>query len=252
MTTSSRIEKGMWWDKPLTLVSGCTEADFSCDHCWSRDITNRFHNNDHSMVRNNRWSGQVIPRTDKLKTNLPKRGVTYAVWNDLFHEKVPLQFALDSIEYMRRYPQHTFIVLTKRSDRMLRACLMLDERTIPKNVWLGVSVPAQSFMSRAQDLLHVPCSIRALSIEPMLAPIDLTDLLGLYRPDLRPAISWVICGCESGSQRRRPQLPWLENIVAACSDAGIPLFLKQWDFGNGLEHLPDFNGRKWADFPIPH
>ncbi len=33
----------VWWDRTLTLVSGCTHVSAGCDHCWSRAMSHRFH-----------------------------------------------------------------------------------------------------------------------------------------------------------------------------------------------------------------
>jgi protein gp37 len=30
-----RIERGLYWDRSLTLVAGCTPVSPSCENCWS-------------------------------------------------------------------------------------------------------------------------------------------------------------------------------------------------------------------------
>ena len=53
---------------------------------------------------------------EDLKKPTPKqKPMTWAVWNDLFHEKVPVAIAIMLFERMNFCPQHKFEVCTKRS-----------------------------------------------------------------------------------------------------------------------------------------
>ena len=36
------IEKGRYWDRPWSLVDGCTPCSPGCDHCWSASMAHRF------------------------------------------------------------------------------------------------------------------------------------------------------------------------------------------------------------------
>jgi len=60
--------------------------------------------------------------------------------SDLFHESVPEDFVRKVFAIMEASPQHTFQILTKRSDRLRT----FGHRLIwPENVWMGVSVEGQ-------------------------------------------------------------------------------------------------------------
>jgi protein gp37 len=57
--------------------------------------------------------------------------------SDMFHKDVPLEFMQRIFKTMNENPQHTFQVLTKRSDILLKYHKELN-RT--HNIWMGVSV----------------------------------------------------------------------------------------------------------------
>lgn len=57
--------------------------------------------------------------------------------SDLFHPDVPESFIRAVFTVMNECPQHTFQVLTKRSERLTELGPSL---TWPPNVWMGVSV----------------------------------------------------------------------------------------------------------------
>src|SRR5690606_39459263 len=62
------------------------------------------------------------------------------------------------------------------------------------NVWLGTSVEDQHAAdARIPALLQTPASVRFLSLEPLLGPIEELSLAG---------IDWVIVGGESGPKAR--------------------------------------------------
>ena len=56
--------------------------------------------------------------------------------SDLFHKEVPVEFVRDVLDVMRDTPQHTYQVLTKRSQRLAR---LSDALEWPPNAWVGVS-----------------------------------------------------------------------------------------------------------------
>ena len=122
--------------------------------------------------------------------------------SDLFHEDVPFEFIDKVFAVMALCPQHTFLVLTKRAERLaeyfsahdvgLRWALAVHELQQTKkgwpdpetaldwdhnglpNVWLGVSVENQKRADeRIPHLLKCPAAVRFLSSEPLLGSVDL-------------------------------------------------------------------------------
>ena len=224
----SRVEKGLYWDEAWSLVSGCTPISEGCQNCSGRLST--------------RFNGRIRLNRDFLDKPLKKKKPTvYAIWNDLFHEDVPFEFIARAWEVMNNANQHTFMVLTKRPKRMKEflsrlgwythdretnpAEAVLDEGgkyTLP-NVWLGVTAENQQ---RAEEripiLLQLPAAKRFVSVEPMLGPVDLTEV-----GHVGPKLDWVICGSKSGPNRRPAKIEWIRSLRNQCIYFGVPFFLKQ-------------------------
>lgn len=152
--------------------------------------------------------------------------------------------------------EHTFIVLTKRMERMRD--YLRGKGAPPPNVWGGPSCSTQPHCDEAiQLLLDTAIAKRIVSLEPLLGPIDLTTLhgppidyegaprrahwidaltgqhgpfLGLskcIRQDRMARLDWVIAGFESGRSAREGYISWLNSLIAQCRAAGVPLFVKQ-------------------------
>lgn len=143
--------------------------------------------------------------------------------------------------------------------------VFLDQWPLP-NVWLGVSVEDQKTANaRIPDLLGSPATIRWVSYEPALGPVDFTRiclfprtpgsiragihinaLAGKYVesglsyigdwdvcgpcPTDWPALSldWIVAGGESGSGARPAHPDWFRSTRDQCADAGVPFLFKQW------------------------
>src|SRR5438067_775771 len=213
MASQSNIE---WTEATWNPVTGCSKISAGCKNCYAERLAFRLH-----AMGNPRYGNgfKVTLHHDLL--DLPKhwrepRLIFVNSMSDLFHEEVPLKFIQQSFATMRRCPQHTFQILTKRSGRLRKIASELDW---PANVWMGVSVEDARVLSRVDDLRRVPAAIRFLSCEPLigsLAGIDLTD------------IHWVIVGGESGFGARPMKIEWVREIYSACRKKKVPFFFKQW------------------------
>lgn len=172
--------------------------------------------------------------------------------SDLFHEDVPDHFITDVFRVMARAHWHTFLVLTKRPERMRDymgsdSALEFDQagedRTFREenaawplpNVWLGVSVEDQSTADERIPLLHqTPAAVRWISAEPLLGPVDigpwLSVQLSLASEDPRSfsRIDWLVVGGESGPDARPMNPDWVRSLRDQCVAAGVAFFFKQW------------------------
>jgi protein gp37 len=132
--------------------------------------------------------------------------------SDLFQEEVPSEFIQRVFATMRSCPQHTFQILTKRSERLRK---LANEIDWPHNVWMGVSIEDARVLHRVDDLRVVPAAIRFLSCEPLIGPLDDLRLEGIH---------WVIVGGESGPGARLMKVEWIRSIFRQCSKSNVPFF----------------------------
>ncbi len=157
--------------------------------------------------------------------------------SDLFHDAVPDDFILKVFSIMNRAPRHQFQVLTKRPERVLVMNKMLNWTP---NIWMGTSVENEDYTSRIDFLRATSASIKFLSLEPLLGPLDNLDLTN---------IDWAIVGGESGPQARRMQDAWVISIRDQCQQAGVAFFFKQWGGTNKKKSGRLLEGRTWDDMP---
>ena len=106
---------------------------------------------------------------------------------------MPADWRRDLFKLIRLTPNLNWLVLTKRIGNLPRF-LPPGWGDGSGNIWLGATIVNQAEADRDLEKLRaVPASIRFLSIEPLLGPIDQLDLAG---------IDWVITGGESGPGAR--------------------------------------------------
>jgi protein gp37 len=109
-----------WTDASWNPVTGCDRVSPGCAHCYALTFAERFrgvpgHYFEHGF--------DVQLRPDKLDLPLrwrkPKRIFVNSM-SDLFHKQVPDEFIDRVFGVMSATPRHTYQVLTKRPERMLR------------------------------------------------------------------------------------------------------------------------------------
>jgi protein gp37 len=213
MAANSHIE---WTEATWNPVTGCTKISAGCKNCYAERLALRLkamgnHRYKHGFRLTLHEDVLDLPRTWKS----PRRIFVNSM-SDLFHPDVPLWFIRRVFKTMEECPQHTFQVLTKRSERVRK----LSAKLIwPKNVWMGVSVEDSRVFHRIDDLRKVPAAVRFLSCEPLI-----DSLVGINLTD----IHWVIVGGESGPHSRPMQIEWVREIFRACRKYDVPFFFKQW------------------------
>jgi len=272
-----------WTDKSWSPVVGCTKVSPGCENCYAERMAKRLSGMESSrnykkkqiyrckysthIVNSDGWTGNIVCDESALDKPLhwrTPRQIFVCSMGDLLHKSVPFEFTDKVIEVLRRCPQHTGILLTKRHERMLKYSNRIN-RKWPDNIIGMVTAENQKWADiRIPALLQCGFKTTGVSIEPMLGEIDIKKYVylrqrcvgkkgcgftgasyefwnpkkdGAYRcPQCRKthtylitdSIDWVIVGGESGLGARPMHPAWARSIRDQCKDAGVPFFFKQW------------------------
>jgi protein gp37 len=226
-----------WTEATWNPVTGCSKVSAGCLHCYAERMAARLQ----AMGQNNYRNGFAVTCHPQM-LDLPKRWkkprlIFVNSMGDLFHEQVPMEFVQQCFAVMSDTPQHTYQLLTKRSERLAE---LADALAWSANLWMGVTVESQAEVKRIADLRRVPAAIRFLSIEPLLGPIEALDLSGIH---------WVIVGGESGPKSRPMKEEWVMAIRDRCLQEGVPFFFKQWGGVRKKATGRMLEGRTWDAMP---
>jgi len=226
-----------WTESTWNPVTGCTKISAGCRHCYAERMALRLQ----AMGQPAYVNGfEVTLHPERLCLPLEwKKPSTIFVnsMSDLFHEDIPEEFVQDVFETMRDASWHRFQVLTKRAERLLE---LNDSIEWPDNVWMGVTVERQDYVSRIDYLRETRARVKFLSCEPLLGTL----------PDLNlQDIGWVIVGGESGSNARPMDPEWARDVRDQCNAADVPFFFKQWGGLNKKKAGRELDGRTWSQTP---
>jgi protein gp37 len=219
-----------WTDKSWNPTTGCNKVSPGCIHCYAETITKRFR-------FPNGFDLTLYPERVEQPLSWKKPSKIFVnSMSDLFHEEVPLDFIQSVFETIKKTPQHTYQILTKRPERLVELAPHLE---FHKNIWLGVSVESQDYISRIDLLRQVPANVRFLSCEPLLGSLylDLTN------------IDWVIVGGESGQKHRPINLDWVRDIRNQCRRSKVAFFFKQVGGKTSKSGGNSLDGKKYLEFP---
>jgi protein gp37 len=272
MSDNSAIE---WTDSTWNPVTGCSKVSEGCRNCYAEALSLRFGRSKKP------WAAafadeNVILHEDRLVYPLKwkdSRRIFVNSMSDMFHENVPDSFVVKVFRMMGQASHHTYQVLTKRPARMKSlltrwterfAIRQLDESDVANawprsNVWLGVSVEDQGTATeRIPLLLETPATVRFLSCEPLLAPINLCQANGAPQNhqhgdrcrEFLKELHWVIVGGESGPRHRPLDLDWVRDLRDQCQSAGISFFFKQVGGRTPKAGGRELDGRTWDEMPV--
>ncbi len=226
-----------WTEVTWNPVTGCNKISSGCKHCYAEIMARRLQAMGLEKYKN---GFQITIHEDALKQPYEwKRSKVIFVnsMSDLFHKEVPLSFIKKVFKVMNENPQHTFQVLTKRSDRLKE---IASELTWTSNIWMGVSVENQDVVYRIKDLVDTSAKVKFLSIEPLLGSVRIPHLKKL---------NWIIVGGESGPGARPMEIDWVLDIKDQCQEKNIPFFFKQWGGTNKKKTGRLLEGKTWDAMP---
>jgi len=234
-----------WTDKTWNPVTGCSKISAGCINCYAEVMARRLQ----AMGQDKYLGGfNLTLHEEVLKEPLQwKKPHTIFVCSmgDLFHKDVPDEFINKVIVVIKSTPQHRYQLLTKRADRMNE---YFQNRDIPENVWLGVTVENQATKQRIDFLRTLKATVLFLSCEPLLEDLGELNLTN---------IDWVIVGGESGTSARPMKEEWVLSIKTQTENQGSAFFFKQWGtWGsdgikrNKRENGKTINGKTYQAMPM--
>lgn len=247
---STRIE---WADRVWNPITGCTKCSPACDNCYAERMSKRLAGRcGYPADDPFRVTLHEDKLTEPLRWTKPAR-IFVGSMTDLFHEDVREEWLDRIFAVMERCPQHIFMLLTKRPERM---AAYLEEWHPLSGVWLGTTIWDQDSADRAVPLLlSTPAAKRFVSVEPMLGPVNLGFTRGPRNEDYNgyngdgpidyvitsraDDLHWVICGGETGPGARPMHPDWPRSLRDQCQAAEVPFFFKQWGEWVGLKSPND-------------
>lgn len=235
-----------WW--------GCTKVSPGCTHCyaesfakrvghkvWGVDAERRFFGDSHwnEPVKWNRAAGDWPER----------RKVFCASMADVFEDGRGLGSQRARVfELIAATPHLDWLLLTKRPQNVRDMVPLRWLDAWPSNAWLGTTCEDQERADeRIPHLLAAPAPVRFISAEPLLGPIDFSELIQVpdpsddrecschiappcsvcVEPRMLPVVDWIIVGGESGNGARPCETEWIRSIVEQCKTADVACFVKQ-------------------------
>lgn len=286
-----------WTDSTINVWHGCSKVSEGCKHCYAEVSTPVRVKRAAGLEV---WGANAARsetkgwRTDLRRWNKAAlaSGKVHRVFgqslSDTFEDarggRVINRYGADtgdSLDWLRAEffaaieaaPALTFQLLTKRPENIKHMVpphwLVTGAPTgsrlgWPAHVWIGATVEDQENADeRIPHLLRVPATVRFLSVEPQVGPVDLirycatrTGLCGhcggidgdhdLAHHGAIGGIAQVIQGGESGRKARPFHLEWARDLRDQCRAAGVAYFLKQLgarpESSSGV--TPD--GRPWG------
>ncbi len=259
-----------WW--------GCTKISPGCKHCYAETFSHRIGQDIWGARADRRFFGDAHWR-EPLKWNAEafavgeRRRVFCASMADVFEHRTELNPVRERLwKLIADTPGLDWLLLTKRPERVLASVPW--GKTWPTNVWAGVTAENQKWAEkRIPLLLELPATVRFLSCEPLLGPLDLQPWTKGKR-----RVDWVIAGGESGHKARPMNPEWARSLRDQCHAANVAFHFKQWghwrpdyaNAGSGRRRLSltdsrghpvtlvrlgkhaagrDLDGRTWDEFP---
>lgn len=244
-----------WTDATHNFWYGCRKVSAGCRACYAERDMKRFGRDFGTVTRAKQFNAP-------MRWKGPKR-VFANSWSDFFIADAD-DWRPEAWDIIWTTPHLTYLIPTKRPERIPQ-CLPSDwgDNGYP-NVWLGVSVENMDHIGRIEELLRVPAAVHWISAEPLLGPLDLSPWLRYQTPAYRqiighdngqaivPGIEWIVAGGESGPGYRVCDKTWLTGILEQCRAARVPFFLKQLGGTKKIDGAwggDQLEGRRYHEFP---
>jgi len=209
-----------WCTYTHNFWSGCHKVSAGCKFCYMHRIQDGKNIDPNVVIKSKSfWAPASEERPQLIFT---------CSMSDFFIEEAD-KWRPEAWEIIQKTPQHTWLILTKRPER-IKDCLPPDWGNGYPNVWLGVSVENNDAFHRIEKLSKIPAKLRFVSAEPLLETVDFTKEIDGKRPIDK--FEWIIIGGESGNDTgkyryRECRERWILDTLKPLYDLGKYIFVKQ-------------------------
>ena len=285
-----------WTDETFNPVRGCRKLSAGCKNCYAAAMAPRnpavlgtWGPDGERVFSAPGWEAQFDAWEKKAaKAGKPMRIFVNSMWDPGEGPDVDGKEGRDGprpeylpvlaklVEIARRCPHLRLQMLTKRPWNIVAWWEGSDLGEWPANLWIGASTEDQAAANeRIPWLLRLPAAVRFLSVEPMLGPVNPSNVAfrvnDLGRDDtlIRNALTgdfrwlqspeesgndgerlaWIVAGCENSPKARPMDLAWVRALRDQCVAAGVPFLFKQAMVAGKLVSLPELDGKVWDEFP---
>ena len=212
-----------WTNVSWNPTIGCSREACMKLYCYACKMATRLKHMGHADYQ---LADPFQPRFVEHRLKLPykwrkPRMVFVDSMGDLFDEHIREIDIIRVLNVIKENPKHTFQVLTKQAQR---AVDVLEDFTLPKNLWLGTTQDGKTTdIDDITLLAQLNPEVHFASFEPLLGPIYTWPL---------DALDWVIVGAQT-NPTRQPKKEWVNSIIETARSDGTYIFLK-----DNLEGFP--------------
>ena len=231
---TSKIE---WTEETWNPITGCSKISAGCKNCYAERFAKRLQAM-HVDRYKNAFTVTVHRETfDKPLSWKKPRMIFVNSMSDIFHEDICEEDILALFKVMNEANWHTFQVLTKRPERLLRLSKKINWTP---NIWMGVSVENKETLNRIDYLKKTDAKVKFVSAEPLLESLSTIDLTG---------IDWLIVGGESGHNSRPIDKRWVIELRDLAEKTNTAFFFKQWGGINKKKNGSLLEGKHYKEYP---
>lgn len=208
-------------DKVWNPWHGCHKCSEGCRNCYAYFLDRRY-GRDTDEVAKNKSSFNLPVKKDRSGAYKLRPGdfVRVCMTSDFFIEEADA-WRDEAWDFIRRRPDVTFSLLTKRAQRMER-CLPPDWGDGWDQVTFAVSAENQQRVDeRMPYLLDLPAKHRWISLKPFIGEVDLDRYLADGK------VETVLAGGENYEGCRPLRREWVEKVHGQCAARGVRLIFGQ-------------------------
>lgn len=183
-----------WCDETLNVTVGCSPVSSGCDNCYAARMASRFRNEgeqfwgltgeffdecDESGYSKGPFNGTVDFHPERLEKPFhwkrPRRIFVNSM-GDLFHERVTNEQIAAVLGVIAATPRHTYMILTKRPERMVEWFQWIREYGANVPFLVGEEIPPGASGEAA-------ACVMSNTTDPDLNPIPINEfIVGVHQP----------------------------------------------------------------------